>query len=140
MTEKPETEREECTDCFAQPDPDNNTRIAYVMKDGGIHETWHTPDCPELTIMQINLEEGHQRVLEQDAWAKGVFPAAHERLKQTAAAMPGDTAAQPFVAALTELVQAQADNLTGFVALHRWAEILERHFPPELPDPGHTAE
>ncbi len=51
-----------------------------------------------------------------------------------------DREAQSFVAALTELVQAQADNLTGSVALHRWAEILYRHFPPELPDPGHTAE
>ncbi|MFC9654173.1 hypothetical protein [Streptomyces sp. NPDC056937] len=40
---------------------------------------------------------------------------------------PG-TPAQPFVDALTELVQAQADA-TGFVVLHRWVEILERHFP-----------
>ncbi|GAA0540983.1 hypothetical protein GCM10010390_48670 [Streptomyces mordarskii] len=42
--------------------------------------------------------------------------------------------------ALTELVQAQADNPTGFVPPHRWAQILERHFRPDLPDPGHTAE
>ncbi|MFF1715950.1 hypothetical protein [Streptomyces sp. NPDC058268] len=42
--------------------------------------------------------------------------------------MPPDTPAQPFVDALTELVQAQADA-TGFVVLHRWVEILERHFP-----------
>ncbi|MGW7603157.1 hypothetical protein [Streptomyces antimycoticus] len=137
MTEMPETEREECTDCFAQPDADN-TRIVYVKEGGVLHEIWHTPDCPQLTIMQFNSEEAHKRVLEQDAWAKGVFPAAHERLKQ-AAAMPAGTGAQPFVAALTELVQAQADNLTGFVPLHRWAQILERHFPPDLPDPGHTA-
>ncbi|MET8211983.1 hypothetical protein ABZT51_39470 [Streptomyces sp. NPDC005373] len=75
----------------------------------------------------------------QDAWAKGVFPAAHERLKQAAAAMPPDAPAQPFVDALTELVQAQAGT-TGFVVLHRWAEILERHFPPQLPDPEHTTE
>jgi hypothetical protein len=31
----------------------------------------------------------------------------------------------------------QADT-TGFVVLHQWAEILERHFPPELPDPDRT--
>ncbi len=75
----------------------------------------------------------------RDAWAKGIFPAAHERLRQAAAALPADTVAHPFVRALTELVQAQADT-TGFLQLHRWAEILERHFPPELPDPGHVTE
>ncbi|MFE1613250.1 hypothetical protein ACFW7P_31490 [Streptomyces albidoflavus] len=48
-------------------------------------------------------------------------------------------AAQPFLDALTDLVQAQADT-AGFVVLRRWVEILERHFPPQLPDPGHTTE
>ncbi|MEV3993595.1 hypothetical protein AB0J57_32325 [Streptomyces sp. NPDC049837] len=132
MTDKPETER---TDCFALPSPDN-TRIAYVKAAGRISETWHTPDCPALAIMEINWEEGSKRVKEQDEWAKGVFPAAHGRLRHAAAAIPADAAAQPFVAALTELVQAQADT-TGFVVLHRWAEILERHSPPQLPDPDH---
>ncbi|GAA2564816.1 hypothetical protein GCM10010295_63580 [Streptomyces intermedius] len=64
---------------------------------------------------------------------------SHERLKQAAAAMPPDMAAQPFLDALTDLVQAQADT-AGFVVLRRWAEILERHFPPQLPDPEHTTE
>ncbi|GAB2953658.1 hypothetical protein [Streptomyces sundarbansensis] len=138
MTGKPETERVDCTDCFALPSPDN-TRIAYVKTGGGISETWHAPDCPALAIMQINMEEGSKRARERDAWARGVFPAAHERLGKAAAAMPADTAAQPFVDALSELVQAQADT-DGFVALDRWAEILERHFPPELPDPDRTTE
>ncbi|MFD0229506.1 hypothetical protein ACWGPD_30415 [Streptomyces hirsutus] len=80
-----------------------------------------------------------RRIKEQDAWAKVVFPAAHERLKQAAAAMPPGTPAQPFIDALTELVQAQADT-TGFVVLHQWAEILERHFPTQLPDPDHTTD
>ncbi|MFK4804125.1 hypothetical protein ACI3K5_36250 [Streptomyces sp. MPA0124] len=40
---------------------------------------------------------------------------------------------------MTELVQAQAGT-TGFVVLHRWVEILERHFPLQLPDPEHTTE
>lgn len=44
-----------------------------------------------------------------------------------------------FADALSELVQAQADT-TGIVVLHRWAETLERHFPPELPDPDRTEE
>ncbi|MEU4490027.1 hypothetical protein AB0H94_35000 [Streptomyces purpurascens] len=47
------------------------------------------------------------------------FPAVHERVQQAAAAMPPGTPAQPFIDALTELVQAQAGT-TGFVVLHRW--------------------
>lgn len=128
MTDEPETER---TDCHALPDP-GNTRIGI-----GPGEVWHTPDCPALAIFWINMEEGGKRIREQEAWARGIFPTAHDRLKSAAAELPADTAAQPFVAALTELVQAQADT-TGFVVLHRWAEILERHFPPELPDPEHV--
>ncbi|MCX4825960.1 hypothetical protein OG883_40460 [Streptomyces sp. NBC_01142] len=45
--------------------------------------------------------------------------------RAAAAAMPAGTVAQPFVDALSELVQAQADA-TAFLVLHRWAEILER--------------
>ena len=82
-------------------------------------QMWHTSDCPQYVIMQIDWEAGSRRIKEQDEWAKGVFPAAHERLKQAAAALPPDTAAQPFVDDLTGLVQAQAGT-TGFVGLHRW--------------------
>lgn len=39
-------------------------------------------------------------------------------MRKAAAAMRAGTAAQPFVDALSELVQAQADT-TGFVVLHR---------------------
>ncbi|MFH8295364.1 hypothetical protein [Streptomyces sp. NPDC018059] len=53
--------------------------------------------------------------------------------------VPPGAPAQPFVDALTEPVQAQADT-TGFVVLHRWMEILKRHFPPQLPEPSHTAK
>jgi Na+-translocating ferredoxin:NAD+ oxidoreductase RnfD subunit len=117
----------------------DNTRVSYVKTGGGLSETWHSPDCPTLTIMQISFEESSKRVKEQDAWAAGVFPAAYERLKQAAAALPAGTSAQPFIDALTELVQAQADT-TGFVTLPRWAEILDRHFPPDLPDPAYVKE
>ncbi|MGW6744820.1 hypothetical protein ACWGDX_29485 [Streptomyces sp. NPDC055025] len=112
------------------------TRITYVAK-GLIRETWHTRDCPALAIMHINGEEGSSRIREEEDWARGVFPAAQERLKRAAAVMPAGTAAQPFVDALTELVRAEAD--TGFMVPPRWVKILERHFPPELPDPGHIA-
>ncbi|MET9450844.1 hypothetical protein [Streptomyces cinerochromogenes] len=63
----------------------------------------------------------------------------HERLKQAAAVIDPGTSAQPFVDALVELVQEPAGT-DGFVVLHRWAEILERHFPPQLPAPDHTTE
>lgn len=92
---------------------------------------------PQYVIMRINWDAGSRRIKEQDAWAKEIFPAVHERLQQAAAAIEQGTLAQPFIDALSELVQAQAGT-TGFVVLHRWAEILERHFPPELPDPDHT--
>jgi hypothetical protein len=128
------TEGELCPDCKAGPSPEN-----ACVGVGLPIQMWHTPDCPQWTIMQIGFEDGSRRVKEQDAWAKGVFPAAHERLKQAAAAMPPDTPAQPFIDALSDLVQAQADT-TGFVVLHRWAEILEQHFPPQLPDLEHTTE
>ncbi|MGA5566635.1 hypothetical protein ACPCUV_36460 [Streptomyces platensis] len=134
MSETPGTERNLCPDCLAGPGP-ANTCIGVGLP----MEVWHTPDCPQFTIMQINWEAGARRIKEQDAWAKGVFPAAHERLKQAAAAMPPGTVAQPFIDALTELVQAQADT-TGFVILHQWAQILDRHFPPELPDLDRTTE
>lgn len=129
-----ETEGELCPDCKAGPSRGN---VCVGM--GLPIQMWHTPDCPQWTIMQINWEAGSQHIKEQDAWANDVFPAAHERLKQAAAAMPPDTSAQPFVDALTELVQAQA-GATGSIPLHRWVEILERHFPPQMPDPDHTTE
>ncbi|MFJ1561551.1 hypothetical protein [Streptomyces mirabilis] len=132
MGETPQAERNVCPDCEAGPDPANAcVGVGLPM------ETWHAPDCPQYVIMQINWEAGSRRIMDRDAWARGVFPAAHERLKQAVAAMPPDTATQPFINALTELVQAQADT-TGFVVLHQWVEVLERHFPPVLPDPDHT--
>lgn len=129
-----ETEGEVCPDCKAGPGRKN-----ACLGVGTPYQMWHTPDCPQWTIMQIEWEAGSRRIEEQEAWAKEIFPTAHERLKRAAAAMPPDTPAQPFIDALTELVQAQADT-TGFVGLHQWAEILERHFPPQLPNPNHITE
>ncbi|TWD11699.1 hypothetical protein FB570_1246 [Streptomyces sp. T12] len=121
-----------CPDCKAGPSPDN-----ACVGVGLPIQMWHTPDCPQWTIMQIDFDAGSRRIKEQDAWAADIFPAVHERLKQAAGAIERGTPAQPFIDALTELVQAQAET-TGFVVLHRWTEILERHFPPQLPDPGYT--
>lgn len=100
---------------------------------------WHSSECPQWTILPINGEAGSRRIRQQDAWAKDIFPVAHERLKQAAAVIDPGTHAQPFIDALSELVQAKADT-TGFGVLHRWAEILERHFPPQLPDLDRTVE
>ncbi|MET8831622.1 hypothetical protein ABZX40_37890 [Streptomyces sp. NPDC004610] len=136
MTDQPKVERSTCPDCEAGPGRDNAC-ISAVMTDGRVTEIWHTTECPAYILQRINWEESARQVKEQDAWAQGVFPAAHERLKQAAAAAPPGSPARPFVDALSELVQAQADT-TGFVDLPEWATILERHFPPELPDPGPT--
>ncbi|MFJ8508502.1 hypothetical protein [Streptomyces avermitilis] len=129
-----ETEGDVCPDCKAGPSPEN-----ACVGVGMPIQMWHTPDCPQWTIMQIGWEAGSRRIKEQDTWAKEVFPAAHERLRRAAATIEPGTPTQPFIEALTELVQAQAGT-TGFVGLHQWVEILERHFPPELPDPDHTTE
>lgn len=39
--------------------------------------------------------QGSRRIRQQDAWAKDIFPVAHERLKQAAAAIDPGTPAQP---------------------------------------------
>ncbi|MER6093392.1 hypothetical protein [Streptomyces bluensis] len=53
MSETPKTERNVCPDCQAGPDPANAcVGVGLPM------ETWHTPDCPTWTIMQINFEAG----------------------------------------------------------------------------------
>lgn len=44
--------------------------------------------------------------------------------------MADGSAAAPFAAALSDLVQAQTDAGGGYVALDVWAGILDRHFPP----------
>lgn len=125
-------ERIYCDDCQAGPGPDNSRTLTSGPK--GLTETWHAPDCPQEAITMILREDSARRAKEQDAWAKEHFPAAHLRLTAAAQALDADTASAPFVQALTELVQAQADT-TGFVPLHTWATILERHFPPAQPDP-----
>ncbi|MGV9350996.1 hypothetical protein ACWDSD_40985 [Streptomyces spiralis] len=134
MSETPKTGRNVCPDCLAGLDPVN-----ACVGPGLPMEIWHTPDCPQFTIMQINWEAGPCSIKEQDAWARGVFPAAHERLKQAAAAIEPGTAAQPFIDALTDLAEAQAGT-DGFVGLCQWAQILERYFPPQLPDPDHITQ
>lgn len=131
--DRPECHRVDCDDCHAGPGEDHIRTLA-VMKNGRVTEIWHRPDCPQYTITQILLQDGARRTEEQEAWARRHFPDAHERLRSAAAAITADPAAVPFVAALTELVQTQADRLQeggGFVVLHEWAEILERHFPPQ---------
>ncbi|WP_031078986.1 hypothetical protein [Streptomyces sp. NRRL WC-3742] len=131
--EQPNTRHyRECEDCHAAPDS-GDIRITTVGRDLTVSETWHTAQCPAYTVEQILMEAGAAQVKEQSAWAKEAFPAAHGRLRAAATALPAGTAADPFVAALLELVQAQADDTGRFVALPTWAEILQRHFPPQDP-------
>ncbi|MGW0315150.1 hypothetical protein [Streptomyces flavidovirens] len=120
-----------CPDCLAGPDPGND-RVGRWL---GM-EIWHTPDCPQFTIMKINWEAGSRRIKEQDEWAEGVFPAAHERLQQAGAAMrPGTARAVHLCSDRTGPGTGRHHRLRRPAPL---AEILERHFRPQLPDPDHT--
>lgn len=138
MTDRDHRE-EICPDCHATPG-NRDVRVMKVKKDPDTEalyteETWHAEDCPQHTVEQILLEDGVRRAKEREAWMKTAFPAAHERLKAAAAALPDGTA-NPFVAALTELVAKQAEDLGRFVPPDRWAEILDRHFPPPEEQPS----
>ncbi|MFC1428599.1 hypothetical protein ACEZCY_36095 [Streptacidiphilus sp. N1-12] len=123
---------DECEDCHGGPGRDNS-RVSYVAPEGGVVETWHLPDCASHTAFLLQMEESARRVKEQDAWARAALPAAEERMLTAAAALSEDAEASPFVAALLELVRAQTEVLDrgSFVVHHRWAEILDRHFPAE---------
>ncbi|MDH2393637.1 hypothetical protein QCN29_33730 [Streptomyces sp. HNM0663] len=140
--DRPETRLLDCTECFALPGPGpDKVRVRFCGPTGPITEMWHTRDCPRRDMTEImNDESRRQAAQEAEAWAEGVFPGVYERLKRAAAALPVDTPERPFVAALTELVQAQAEDTGGSVTLPTWVKILERHFPPDLPDSNHTTE
>ncbi|MEU8764614.1 hypothetical protein [Streptomyces sp. NPDC048659] len=108
--------------------PPTSTAYVWCGSGPGLGSSWSRP-----------YTRPSRRIREQDAWAKELFPTMHERLEQAAETPPPDSLNRPFADALTELVHAQADT-AGFVVLHRWAEILERRFPLQLPDPEHTTE
>ncbi|MYS16125.1 hypothetical protein [Streptomyces sp. SID4982] len=126
-----------CRDCEATPE-NRDARIITSHKDeqtGRYYtvETWHHDDCPTYTVDQILLEEGARKAKENTAWGLTEFPAAHERLLEAVGKADLPTAAQPFVTALIELVGAQGADLGRIVLPERWAEILNRHFPPPAP-------
>jgi hypothetical protein len=129
-------DREEiCPDCQAGPDAKDAT-ITSVMKDPETGEfytvaTWHLDTCPAYTVNQILMEDGARRAKEQSEWGRKEFPAAHERLLRAMMRVKLDAAAEPFVAALVDLVEAQGEDLGRIVLPERWAQILNRHFPPE---------
>ncbi|AZS75035.1 hypothetical protein DDE74_32620 [Streptomyces lydicus] len=137
--DRPEINRVDCSDCDGWPAEDN-IRISWVdtekgLTEKGLIEIWHVPDCPTYLIERIMLEDGAQRAERRSAWAQASFPAAHQRLQAAAALAASDTAAVPFVAALTQLVQAQAADTAAFVGLDKWVEILDEYFPPKEPNP-----
>lgn len=137
--------REEiCTDCRAT-EGDRDARIIMAGEDPDTGRmvttvTYHHNDCPAYTVDQILLEDGARKVKEQDAWAKEALPAAHQRLLDAMMSRKIDEPAHPFVAALVELVEAQTEDMRRFVPPHRWAEILDRHFPPEAETPARPDE
>jgi hypothetical protein len=137
--------REEiCPDCLASPH-NMDVRIIKAHKDEATGEyyattTWHTKDCPQHTVDEILIEESTRRVKEQEAWAAEALPAAFNRLRHAAAAVREDDAATPFAAALVSLVAQQAEDTGRFVPAYRWAEILDKHFPPAGDGPVGSGE
>ncbi|WP_157878521.1 hypothetical protein [Streptomyces chattanoogensis] len=132
--DRPDINRVDCSDCGGGPAEDN-IRISWVDTEKGFTEIWHVPECPTYLIERIMGEDGARRAKQRNAWAQASFPAAHQCLQAAAALAAGDTAAAPFVAALTQLVQAQGANTAAFVVLDKWVEILDQHFPPKEPNP-----
>lgn|GEM_PF-4896016 len=138
MSQDHDRREEVCTDCEATEE-NMDARIISVREDPdtGCYftlVTWHLDTCPTYTVDRILSEEGVRRAKEQGEWAQREFPAAQERMRQAAAGIDADEAA-PFVAALLELVNAQGEDLGRFVPAERWAEILNRHFPPPGGEP-----
>ncbi|MFE6739826.1 hypothetical protein [Streptomyces tubercidicus] len=132
--DRPEIIRIDCSDCHGWPAREH-IRYSWVDTEKNcLTELWHLPECPSYLIERIMGEDSARRYEERSARARASFPAAHQRLLAAAASVEGNAAAAPFAAALTQLVQAQADT-TGFVVLTEWVEALEQHFPPEQPNP-----
>ena len=134
-----EAEIVECLDCRGEPGGEN-TRVTALHNDGKLTVTWHLPDCTQHTIERILMEDSARQLRRREVWARGAFPAVQARMEDTAAMLPDGQTANAFVAALRELVQAQAEDLGGFVTLPRWSEILERHFPDNSAQAEGSAE
>lgn len=135
--------REEiCPDCKAGPH-DKDATVTKVIKapETGVLTavvTWHRDDCPTYTVDRILLEDGVRRAKESDERGRKALPAAYARITELIArAEPAQfgEASPPFAAALVELVEAQLADLDRFLPPYRWAEILDKHFPPSDEEP-----
>jgi hypothetical protein len=130
-----ERRTEICPDCHATPE-NRDARIITASKDkttGEYYtvETWHSSDCPAYTINQILMEDGVRRAKERSEWGHKAFPAAYERVMRAGVSQQFEAHARPFVAALLQLLDEQAEDLGRFVPFERWAEILNEHFPAD---------
>lgn len=129
-----ERREETCPDCQATAE-NWDSRVTGIGKDpdtGAMYATvtWHAEDCPTYTVQQILAEDSVRRTKERSEWGRKAFPVAHERLLRAVGRGSFDESAMPFVEALVELVEAQGEDLGRIVLPERWAEILDRHFPP----------
>ncbi|MFI6802862.1 hypothetical protein [Streptosporangium canum] len=128
-----------CLTCQAGRDRVNT--MVLSSDEVGLIETWHTPDCADhLEADHLEWEEqmeaSAEEVRREQEWAAVAFPAASARLQEALRALPVEQRTTPFVAALAEAVELQAVKQAGrggFVVLHEWAQILDRHFPPARP-------
>ncbi|MFD0053027.1 hypothetical protein ACFVHR_04785 [Streptomyces sp. NPDC127168] len=135
MTEDYDSRKETCPDCQATEDNmDVRTIGSGTDKETGrifVTTTWHLRDCPAYTVTQILMEDSARRAKEQTERERKEFPAAQARFIRAVASGKFDDTAMPFVEALGELIDSQGEDLGRFVALDRWVDILNRHFPPD---------
>jgi hypothetical protein len=141
MSDEYDRREEICPDCGATED-DRDVRTISVGKDpetGRMFSsvTYYHSTCPAYTVDQILMEDSARRAKEKAEWMKREFPLVRERLQAAASEGRGD--AEPFIAALLELVAA-GEDLGRFVAPERWTEILTKHFPPEGAGPARPDE
>ncbi|NUS22693.1 MAG: hypothetical protein HOV92_00490 [Streptomyces sp.] len=134
MSEDYDRREEICPDCQAtEANMDARTiSVGQDPKTGRMFTevTWHLDDCPKYTVDRILTEDGVRRAKEQSEWGRTEFPAAHGRLIKAVMKGQFDETAAPFVEALVELVEAQGEDLGRILLPARWAEILNKHFPP----------
>jgi hypothetical protein len=106
--------------------------VTLWIENDVVVEQIHAADCADYLAQQALLRQGAEQVRQEDERARQLFPDAHARFQAALQALPAEQAADPFAAALAELVALQAEQFHGnggFVVLKKWADVLDRHSP-----------
>ncbi|CAL9677010.1 hypothetical protein SUDANB105_07995 [Streptomyces sp. enrichment culture] len=115
-------------------------QLVYATQHGQIYKAHERDNAQRLlTLVEQSsyknnpaFDDISRCIRSQGARTQSRFTAAQRRLREAAAPLADDIAVVPFVAALSTLVQAQADRLKkdgGHITPDKWVETLERYFP-----------